>query len=74
MTEFCCVMMKDRTTVSCDQHVSAFDCPDTVIVRTSSGGFGIVIHDGGSSYYKIAFCPWCGTKLSDGETPRQMSS
>ncbi len=26
--------------------------------------FGIPIHDGGSSYIKINYCPWCGQKLS----------
>ncbi|MCE6992052.1 DUF6980 family protein [Dyadobacter sp. CY323] len=26
--------------------------------------FGLPIHDGGNSYIKIDFCPWCGKKLS----------
>ena len=26
--------------------------------------FGIPIHDGGSSYIKIKFCPWCGKQLN----------
>lgn len=25
--------------------------------------FGIPIHDGGSSYIHIRFCPWCGRKV-----------
>jgi hypothetical protein len=26
--------------------------------------FGLPIHDGGSSFIKINFCPWCGKKLT----------
>ncbi len=29
----------------------------------SHKSFGIPIHDGGSSYIAIRFCPWCGKKL-----------
>ncbi len=25
--------------------------------------YGIPIHDGGSSFVKIKFCPWCGENL-----------
>ena len=36
---------------------------DAVITQTKSKDFGIPIHDGGSSYIEIHFCPWCGNKL-----------
>src|SRR5262245_23164259 len=27
--------------------------------------YGIIIHDGGTSYVLILYCPWCGTKLPE---------
>ena len=37
---------------------------DSVITHYRNGKiFGIPIHDGGSSFIKINYCPWCGTKL-----------
>jgi hypothetical protein len=27
--------------------------------------YGIVVHDGGKSYVRIDFCPWCGTRLPE---------
>ncbi|WEK45185.1 MAG: hypothetical protein P0Y56_09055 [Candidatus Andeanibacterium colombiense] len=47
---------------SCDQHADRSDCPDALIGRVR-GGYGIIVHDGGSSVVEIAFCPWCGGKL-----------
>lgn len=38
---------------------------DSVITYASKRKeFGIPIHDGGSSYIQINYCPWCGQKLS----------
>ena len=28
---------------------------------------GIIIHDGGQSFIKINYCPWCGRKLPGGD-------
>lgn len=37
---------------------------DSVIThRAKQKGFGIPIHDGGTSYIKINYCPWCSKKL-----------
>ncbi|MBL7896337.1 MAG: hypothetical protein JNK50_13655 [Bacteroidia bacterium] len=36
---------------------------DTIIITTKSKEFGIPIHDGGTSFIKINYCPWCGHKL-----------
>ncbi|MBC7450123.1 MAG: hypothetical protein H7259_01395 [Cytophagales bacterium] len=37
---------------------------DSIITCNSKRkSFGLPIHDGGSSYIKIYFCPWCGQKL-----------
>jgi hypothetical protein len=46
----------------CGAHADRFDCPDSFIAR-SPGGFGLIVHDGGSSVIQIAYCPWCGAKL-----------
>jgi hypothetical protein len=26
-------------------------------------GYGLYVHDGGSSVIEILYCPWCGKKL-----------
>lgn len=37
---------------------------DSVVIYNKKGKeYGIPIHDGGSSYIRIRFCPWCGSKL-----------
>jgi hypothetical protein len=52
----------DRT---CDRHPDRFDCPDCLVSYSTGGEYGLIIHDGGSSTIRIAFCPWCGAKLLD---------
>ena len=47
---------------SCKQHADRADCPDALIGQVR-GGYGIIVHDGGSSVFEIAFCPWCRAKL-----------
>jgi hypothetical protein len=46
----------------CDIHEARPDCPDA-LVTVVDGGYGLMIHDGGSSVVEISFCPWCGSKL-----------
>jgi hypothetical protein len=46
----------------CDLHVDPADCPDALVGRFESE-YGIRVHDGGSSYVVIRYCPWCGAKL-----------
>jgi hypothetical protein len=46
----------------CDLHDDRYDCPDALINRVRCG-YGLIVHDGGSSVIEIAFCPWCGSKL-----------
>jgi hypothetical protein len=64
MTECCPAMQRELDRV-CDVHPDRFDCADAVIHKNSSGGYGLIIHDGGSAYYAIAFCPWCGSKIGN---------
>jgi hypothetical protein len=66
--EYCCERMAFDLTRTCRQHSNRFDCPDMLIAQ-ARGGYGIIVHDGGSSFINIGFCPWCGTKLPDMQFP-----
>jgi uncharacterized protein DUF6980 len=55
-------MMALNAESSCSQHPNRDDCPDA-LVAVVRGGYGLMIHDGGSSVIEMAFCPWCGAKL-----------
>ena len=48
----------------CEQHDTAWECPDTLLVQLEDGQFGLPIRDGGPSYVPIDFCPWCGIELN----------
>jgi hypothetical protein len=60
---YCCKEMKRQCTRTCEMHPEPFDCADSVVFRANEGWFGIMIHDGGTSGYRIKYCPWCGSKL-----------
>ncbi len=62
MSGYCCEEMEQDLTRVCSEHPERADCPDALIGRMR-GGYGILVHDGGTSMIEIAFCPWCGTKL-----------
>jgi len=63
--EFCCESMKYHIEHKCDVHKDPFDCPDKIINYSEKQNiYGIIIHDGGSSFIEIEFCPWCGKKLN----------
>lgn len=64
VNDFCCTAMQGELARTCAQHEDRRDCADNVITVAPDGGYGILIHDGGHSYYRINFCPWCGKKLS----------
>ncbi|MEG0856826.1 MAG: hypothetical protein RSG52_10165 [Terrisporobacter sp.] len=65
--QFCCENMKDNT----NTNKACFDCPDTLIYYNEKfDQFGIIIHDGGTSYICINFCPWCGQKLPESKRDR----
>ncbi|MBC7932277.1 MAG: hypothetical protein H7Z38_17105 [Rubrivivax sp.] len=50
----------------CDMHPDPFDCVDNLIYYSPRfDEYGIIIHDGGSSFSLIAYCPWCGSKLPE---------
>jgi hypothetical protein len=58
----CCDRMDYGLSPKCDIHGARADCPDA-LVAVVEGGYGLLIHDGGSSVIEINFCPWCGSKL-----------
>ena len=60
----CCTKMTEMVTFVCGQHPDRFQCPDALIhFSQRSCEYGIIVHDGGSSFVSIAFCPWCGASL-----------
>jgi hypothetical protein len=62
MSGHCCDRMNLDLSQKCDIHEDRSDCPDALIAFID-GGYGLRIHDGGSSYIEIKYCPWCGSKL-----------
>ena len=62
---YCCSSMMYHSKFKCDIHKDPFDCPDKIIFESNENkDIGIIIHDGGSSYISISFCPWCGKKIT----------
>ena len=58
--------MNQRLTLKCEEHNNGFECPDVLINYISKfDEYGLIIHDGGSSFVEISFCPWCGSKLPE---------
>ena len=56
--------MKYHLEHKCDVHKDDFDCPDKIIYSSKKENeFGIIIHDGGTSFIEIKYCPWCGKKI-----------
>jgi len=50
------------STLKCREHQDAKECPDLTIVKVNNE-YGMPVRDGGKSYIKIEYCPWCGIKL-----------
>ncbi len=65
MSKHCCERMDLDLDQRCDQHPNRFDCADALIHHWPEEGiYGLIVHDGGSSFVQIAYCPWCGSALS----------
>lgn len=61
---YCCEMMQQQVEHQCEQHADPFECPDNLVYYSASfDEYGLIVHDGGSSYVTIEFCPWCGNQL-----------
>jgi hypothetical protein len=49
---------------TCDVHPDRFDCADALVHYSAvRGDYGLIVHDGGSSFIVMAYCPWCGVEL-----------
>jgi hypothetical protein len=67
LDKHCCERMNEIISFQCEMHSHPFECPDHLIhYSAKSNEYGLVIHDGGSSYVSISFCPWCGDRLPKG--------
>jgi ribosomal protein S27AE len=64
--------MIDALRFTYPDHKDRFDCPDCLIhYGEKTGEYGIIIHDGGTSFLTIQFCPWCGKELSKHEETKE---
>ena len=63
ISDFPCVHIAYRSTMTCEDHQDPWECPDMTIVKIEDN-YGIPVRDGGASYIKIDHCPWCGIQLS----------
>ena len=60
-------MMQGQIEMECSEHSNLKDCPDSLIYKSENKElYGIRIHDGGSSFVAIEYCPWCGSQLTSG--------
>jgi hypothetical protein len=67
----CCDQMAENLSVKCDIHVDEYECPDCLIAYSRKyNEYGIIVHDGGTSYVLILYCPWCGAKLPESKRER----
>jgi uncharacterized protein DUF6980 len=65
MSAYCCERMAYDLGQTCGRHTTRYECPDALIAHARDG-FGIIVHDGGTSVIEINFCPWCGKRLQTG--------
>jgi hypothetical protein len=64
MKRHCCEEMDYHANLNCDIHENPYDCLGKIILFIEKeNDYGLIIHNGGSSYIKIDFCPWCGSNL-----------
>ena len=68
--DYCCATLREKAEYRCELHPDPFDCPDNVIyANLETNTVGLIIHDGGSSFYSISYCPWCGTRFPERIVP-----
>ena len=67
----CCSEMSRAVEFSCELHSDKFECPDSLIhYSLRFDEYGLIIHDGGTSFCVISYCPWCGIKLAQSKRDR----
>ena len=53
---FCCDEMRRQVERVCDIHPDRWACPDCLVTHSpGSGVYGLMIHDGGTSFARITF-------------------
>ena len=71
ITEHCCQQLRDEVEHRCEEHPDPYECPEHLIRYVAEfDEYGLVVHDGGTSYVEIGYCPWCGTKLPPSQRDR----
>ncbi|WP_081813389.1 DUF6980 family protein [Methylobacter tundripaludum] len=64
MATHCCETMNYWANLKCSEHPDVFACPDNVVFfKSRPRKYGLIVHDDGSSFIEIKFCPWCGSSL-----------
>jgi len=61
-TKHCCLEMSYHLII--DSETKEYDADAVITFTKKTKTYGIPIHDGGASYIKINYCPWCGKQLS----------
>ena len=59
-SDTCCSILAYYLERECAIHSDPWDCPDRLFYRANDGEIGIVVHDGGSSFVTMLYCPFCG--------------
>jgi hypothetical protein len=66
MLNHCCERMAEELARAPDDTGAQADAVDVLVAYSLVfDEYGIVVHDGGKSYVRIDFCPWCGTRLPE---------
>jgi len=66
---YCCDDMRRQLNRRCPDHPERATCPDALVGRFGRArSIGLYVHDGGSSYVTIRYCPWCGAPLASAQT------
>jgi len=63
----CCESMKIQIEQTLNNKDSYLSVDNLIYYSDIFNEYGLIIHDGGESYLKIDYCPWCGTKLPNSE-------
>ena len=67
----CCDQMRDCIEFKCELHVDPYECPDSLVIYIEKfDEYGLIVHDGGTSFVCISYCPWCGIKLPESKRDR----
>lgn len=61
---YCCLDMEEQLELNTGNE-DKYECSDTVLIKENNGDYGLSIKDGGTSYYVINYCPFCGSRLRD---------